>query len=270
LEGQLFDAPCRGMAENWLRRTDTLDTLRLDNTILTGVASHNGLTLYQANLQYPVLTTSNSVISGPSLSTTVSIGNLNPTPQYINATSTLDVQSNNPTQPVSGVKLTIQDTSGQASLLSVIIGNGSDGFGGAPNDANRAYRYIYTKSGMIQKVEHIQYVPVINGGTAGVSELPGDISFYFNMQVAQNILAGGKIVANQNDANRVGLYGSGKATIGGGGSVVVPFVGLTVNARILATPTGAVATLVSVIAGVGSFTIYGTAGTVVNWMVIYN
>lgn len=256
------------MASNWLRRTDTLDTLRLDNTILTGVASHNGLTLYQANLQYPALTVSTTAV-GSSLSAQATVGNLNPTPQYTNVSNILNVQANNPTEPVSAMKLTIQDTSGQASILSVIIGNGASGFGGATVDANRAYRYIYTKSGSVEKVEHIQFVPVVNGGTAGVSEVPGDISFYFNMQVAQNIYAGSAVVAQTGSSIQTGLYGSGQATIDGSGSTVVPFTGCTGSTRVLATPIGTSPTPVSVDATVGSFTIYGTSGTVVNWMVIY-
>lgn len=259
------------MAANWLRRTDTLDTLRLDNTILTGVAGHNGLTLYQANFQYPALTTTTSVIGGPQLEAFAIVGNLNPTPQYTNVSNALMVQANNPTEPSSSVYLTIQDTSGTASLRSVIIGNGTNGFGGFPGAANRAYRYVYLKNGAISKVENIAFVPSANGGVAGVAEVPGDVNYYFNMQVAGNIRAGGAIIAGQNSATQVGLLGSGTATLDGTGTLTIPFTSMTGSGRVMATynaPAGPLTPL-SVQVGAGSFTVYGTANASFFWMVIY-
>jgi hypothetical protein len=468
------------MSANWLRRTDTLDTLRVNNTILTGTANNNGLTLYQANLQYPALTTSTSVSSNQLLTTTT-IGNLNATPQYSSVSSELNIQAKNPTQPVSSVILTINDIS-QASIATYIIGNNPTGFGGFAAAANRAYRYGYFKTGQVEKLENFAFVRSTNAGQAGMAEITGDVNFYFNMQVARNIYTAGSLnvvvggatvsslvptvggksfingigggllgigttnpqytldvvggarisggitaqeltikqinvyppgltvldVANaypyvnystgiagptivyesnvgtsafnasytkstsainvlagnsqepiarfslsatdisgtntvvsycigngyqdfgaSNRAYRyilpkqgsnirvesiamnnvqagaagiseitgdisfwtnmqvfgnintpgsivaalsttpVGLYGSGTTTIGGGGSINVPFTECTGSTRVMVTPTGVAASAVSVVAGVGSFTIYGTTGTDVNWMVIY-
>ena len=203
------------MAANWLRRTDTLDTLRVNNTILTGTSNNNGLTLYQANLQYPALTTSTSVSSNQ-LSTTTTIGNLNATPQYSYVSSQLNIQAKNPTQPISSVILTINDIS-QASIATYIIGDNSNGFGGFPAAANRAYRYGYFKTGQIAKLENFAFVRSTNAGQAGMAEITGDVNFYFNMQVARNIYTAGSLNVVTGGATVSSLVptASGKSFING-------------------------------------------------------
>jgi hypothetical protein len=150
----------------------------------------------------PVVTTSPAALS---TSYTYGSASLNPLYQY--NSQEISVRAGGSVQPVSSLWLSTTDSTGTNQVRSVCIGDNSAGFGGGVNDQNRAYRYVYDKSGNIIKVESITFKQN-SVGVAGVSEITGDVSIYTNLQVAQNIYAGRTLTA-------AGLTVNGPATING-------------------------------------------------------
>jgi hypothetical protein len=125
--------------------------------------------------------------------------------------SVLNIQAGHSLHPLSAMVLTVSDVSGENQIKHFCVGRDSDGFGNDQNDADRAYRYIYTNKGYmsmtVTRVESIPFKSTIGAGAANFNEALGDINFYRNVQIANQLYVGNELTVGLNGGLLLDVYG---------------------------------------------------------------